>query len=71
MARENAHLHGRLSESESARSTDAERADEVLQRVRSEYETSLSWRITRPLRGPSALFGRMRSRLVRPRRERA
>jgi hypothetical protein len=67
MGRENSHLHGRLSESESARAADAERAGEVLQQVRGEYEGSLSWRITRPLRALSALVGRLRSR---PGRER-
>ncbi|HEU5142529.1 MAG TPA: hypothetical protein VFU04_05165 [Solirubrobacterales bacterium] len=71
MARESAHLHGRLIESESARSADAERAGEVLQQVRSEYETSPSWRITAPLRSLNRLLGRMRSRLSRPHRERA
>jgi hypothetical protein len=65
MTRENAHLHGLLGEVQRARSEDAERAEEAQQRVRSEYETSLSWRLTVPLRALRGLFGWMRSRLAR------
>lgn len=71
MARENAHLHGLLSESERARSGEAESAAEVLQQTRSEYETSPSWRVTAPLRALNRLFGRMRSRPAGPRSGRA
>lgn len=70
MAREVAHLQGLLSETQRARAADAESSDRALQQVRGEYETSLSWRLTRPLRAFSGLIGRMKSR-PGPRRERA
>jgi hypothetical protein len=63
MVRENAHLHGLLIESERARAADAERIAEV----RDEYETSPSWRMTKPLRALGRIFRRMRSRPARPR----
>lgn len=58
MARESAHLHNLLSESERARSADAERADEVLRQTVQGFETSASWRLTRPLRALSGAFRR-------------
>lgn len=52
----------KVDETQRARAADAERADEALQRVRREYETSLSWRLTAPLRALRGLLGRLRSR---------
>lgn len=71
MAREIAHLQGLLGESESARSAESERAAEAVQQVRNEYEGSLSWRITRPLRALSGLVGRTKAPRPGPHRERA
>jgi hypothetical protein len=68
MAREIAHLQGLLDEIQRARAADAKSADEALQQVRSEYETSLGWRLTVPLRALSGLFRRLKSRLTGPRR---
>jgi hypothetical protein len=62
MAREIAHLQGLLDETQRARAADAERAEEALRQVRSEYETSLGWRIAKPLRGLRKLIDRTRSR---------
>jgi hypothetical protein len=57
MAREIAHLQGLLDETQRARAADAEGADRALQQVRGEYEGSLSWRLTRPLRALRSLRG--------------
>jgi hypothetical protein len=66
MSREIAHLHGLLDEIQRARAADAEKADEALRQVRSEYEASPSWRLTAPLRALRGLVDRVKSRLARP-----
>jgi hypothetical protein len=58
----------KMDETQRARAADAERADEALQRVRSEYETSLSWRVTVPLRALRGLLRSLKSRLTGSRR---
>jgi hypothetical protein len=62
MAREIAHLQGLLDETQRARAADAENAEEALQQVRSEYESSLGWRVAKPLRALRKLIDRTRSR---------
>lgn len=68
MAREIAHLQGLLDKTQRARAADAESADRALRQVRGEYETSLSWRLTRPLRALGGLRGRLKSRPAGSRR---
>jgi hypothetical protein len=60
MARENAHLHNLLNESERGRALDAARADDVVRG----YEASVSWRLTAPLRALSGLMRRLKSAVL-------
>lgn len=61
MARENAHLHHLLNESERARALDAARADDALRQTAHGYEASVSWRLTTPLRALARLSRRLKS----------
>jgi hypothetical protein len=61
MARENAHLHNLLKESERARALDAARADDAGRG----YEVSVSWRLTAPLRALGGLMRRLKSAVIR------
>ena len=66
MAREISHLQGLLDETQRARAADAKSADEALRRVRGEYEGSLGWRLTQPLRALRGLLRRLRPRPTAP-----
>jgi hypothetical protein len=71
MAREIAHLQELLDETQSARAADAESAGRAQEQLRSEYESSLGWRLTAPLRALRGFVRRLRSRPTEPGRGQA